>query len=358
MRYTLLLALFAFTLASCDDKPKSDTNDSSQVVSPMDSLAPADAGFLDDSLNAYLHDNPFSVDGLLARAERYISRKNYRYAEADIRAAKELDSLNPKVLLLWGDIHFFNNKTRVSRDAWKKCIEVDPQSVDCRLKLAELYRAIGDLETSTKLVREVIDIDSEEPVSYFILASNYRDMTGDTATAIRYVQEAIERDPDFFAALDYAAVMAGDLKMPIAESYYQRLIELDPNNPNVYFNQGWYYQSIDNYNEAIKAYTKVMDLQPKNFMAPYHLGYIHLELDLRREAIGYFNKSIEAQQVNHRAYFARGWTYEQMGDIIRAEQDYRQALAYNPTHQDSKVAIQRVQQQIREMQAEMNAQQQ
>lgn len=356
-KIALILSVVALAWA-CDNESKGGdaTTDVETTVNPLDTLNPAPAGFQNDSLNAYLHDNPFDVNALVARANRYIDRKNIRYAKADARAAMELDSLNPAVLLLWGDVHFYENQTRISKDTWKKCIEIDPDAVDCRLKLAELYRVVGMLEESTKLVREVIKIDESEPVAYFILASNYRDMTGDTATAIRYVQEAIERDPEYYAALDFAAVMAGDMKMPIAASYFDRLIELDANNPTTYFNQGWYYQTLDDYDNAIRAYTKVTQLQPQNFMAYYHLGYIHLELGLRQEAVGYFSKSIEVQSLNHRAYFARGWTYEQMGDLMRAEQDYRQALAYNPNLPGGKEALMRVQAGMRDMESMMQGQ--
>src|SRR5690606_5825236 len=160
-----------------------------------------------DSLSLYIALNPNDVDALLERAQRYIDQSNLSYAKADVEAAMQVDSTNTDVLLMWGDIHFFANDTRISRNAWQKCIEIDPNNVDCRLKLAELYSVVMDYRKSLELVNEVIEIDPEEPVAYFIKGNNIRDMNGDTALALRYVQQAIELDPDYKAAIDWVAVM-------------------------------------------------------------------------------------------------------------------------------------------------------
>lgn len=308
----------------------------------LDSIVSAESTVEGDSLNQYLAQNPFDVDALLARSERYIAAKNIPYAEADVRAAMELDSLNPDVLLHWGDIHFYKNRTRQSKDAWLKCIEIDPNNVDCRLKLAELYNLVQNYRESLKLVNEVIAIDPKQPVAYFIKGNNIRDLSGDTAAAVRYVQEAIELDPDYWAAIDYAAVMMSYMGDPLAEQYFKRLVEIDPNNQPTYYKMGMFYMGQENWNEAIQAFTQATQLRPTDAESFFNLGYIHLELGVNSTALDYFNKSIQARQVNHRAYYGRGFTYERMGDLERAISDYRQALAYNPQHEPSKIGLQRV----------------
>lgn len=347
----IILLFFAITLVACGGNSgnnSSDTDPQNSTVSSVDTLT-GEINRQNDSLNEYLYDNPFDVDALLARSRRYIAEKNIPYAEADIRAAMELDSLNPKVLLAWGDINFYKNQTRESRNAWKKCIELDEQNVDCRLKLAELYNAVQKYRESLKLVNEVIEIDPSQPVAYFIKGNNIRELTGDTAAAVRYVQEAIERDPEYWPAIDFAAVMLSKLNDPTAEVYFDRLIEIDPNNQPTYYKKGMFHMGMKDYNKAIKAFTMSTQLRPTDAESFFNLGYIHLELNLNREAADYFSKSIQARQVNHRAYYGRGFTYERMGDLLRAQEDFKQALAYNPTHEPSKIALRRVQQAINEM---------
>lgn len=338
----LIPVLALLILWACNEGGNTNGGDADSTATVMDTLQPAEAGFQNDSLDEYIRNNPFDAQAFVARANEYIARNNIRYAAADARAAYELDSTNPNVLLLWGDVHYFQNKTRVSRDAWQECIKQSPDNVDCRLKLAELYLAIQNYRESTILVNEVLDIDPNNAVAFFIKATNVRDLTGDTAVSLRYAQQAIENDPDYFAALDYAAVMCGELKNPIGEGYFQRLIELDPDNSATFYKKGMFHLAFDDYNKAIQAFTKATQLRPTDAESYFNLGFIHLELGLNREAVAYFNESIQARQINHRAYYGRGFTYEKMGDLIRAEADYKQALAYNPRHEASAIALARI----------------
>lgn len=338
-----LISILAISvMVACGGDGGTDTTSTTSTATQMDSLVAAQNNLPADSLNDYLRDNPFDVDALLARAQRYIAQNNVPYAEADVRAAMELDSTNPKVLLQWGDIHFYRNQTRQSKEAWEKCIELDPQNVDCRLKLAELYSIVQNYRESLRIVNKVLELDPSQPVAYFIKGNNIRDLTGDTAQAIRYVQEAIERDPEYWAAIDYAAVMLSAIHDPKAEVYFKRLIELNPNSQQSYYKMGMFYMDQQMWNEAIEAFTKATQLNPSDAEAFFNLGYIHLELGVNDVALMYFDKSIQARQINHRAYYGRGFVYERMGDIMRAKSDYQQALAYNPQHEASRIALRRI----------------
>lgn len=344
MRISRLYTLLLPALVACGGEGDSTNTTAPDQALNIDSIAAAvaDQNLPSDSLNEYLRDNPFDVDALIERADRYIRSKNIPYAEADVKAALELDSLNPRVLLYWGDVNFYKNQTRQSRDAWMKCIEADPNNVDCRLKLAELYSIVQNYRESLRLVNKVLEIDPSEPVAYFIKGNNIRDLKGDTAQAVRYVQQAIELDPEYWAALDYAAVMLANMHDPTAEVYYKRMLEIDPNHQPTYYKMGMFYLDQEMWNESIAAFTKATQLRPSDAESFYNLGYINLELGVNDVAIDYFNKSIQARQVNHRAYYGRGFVYERMGDLIRARSDYQQALAYNPQHEPSRIALQRL----------------
>ena len=182
---------------SCDD-PKTDV-DGKEGVSFEEVVEqetaeqePKSASSKLDSLNLYLIDDPNNVEALVARTKEYIRMKNLQYALADAIAANEIDSNNVDVLLNWGEVNYFFNKTRISRDAWTKCIKLDKENVDCRLKLAELYHIVEEYEKSLKMAREVTKIDGDNATAYLILGLDYRDGINDTVTALKYIQKAID----------------------------------------------------------------------------------------------------------------------------------------------------------------------
>lgn len=295
-----------------------------------------------DSINEYIKLNPNDAGALAYRAMRHSENHNLSYAIADATAAHGLDSNRADVLLAWGDVHYLSNKTRVSRDSWEKCIKLDPKNIDCRLKLAELYSVVQEYEKSLKLCNQVIDIDPTNAVAFYVKGLNIRDMSGDTTQALQYIQKAIDLDPEYFIALDMAAVLLAYQHNALAEVYYNRMLELRPNNRDTYYKLGMYYMENKDFNKAIETFIRCTQLDPNDAESYYNLGYIHMELGVNKEAREYFSKSIQAQPLNHRAYYARGYVWEKGGDLTNAAKDYREALKLNPQHQASRVSLERV----------------
>lgn len=326
----LLLSLGILGLVACSNSAESNTEPVSAITVHS------------DSLNAHIADHPNDVNALALRARRYMDGANLPYALADAQAILELDSLHHDGWLLYGECNYLTNNSRISRDAWLRCIESHPEESECRLKLAELYSVIMDYDKSLSLVNKVIELNPSEPIAYYIKGLNVRDGKGDTAIALSYIQKAIDLNPNYEAALDMAGVMTAAQGNPLALSYYNRLIELQPENARTYYKVGMFYLGAKNYNGAIEAFTKCVQLDPSDAEGFYNLGYVHLELNLLTEARAYFTSSIRAREINYRAFYGRAFTWERGGDAANAEKDYRQALTLNPQHGPSREGLNRV----------------
>jgi tetratricopeptide (TPR) repeat protein len=339
MKKIFAITLSAFlALAACDNK---------KVATPeeeihRDSTQTGQSTVGPDSLNNWISDNPNDALALAARARFYLDQKNLKYAFADAFAAHQIDSLNPKVLLEWGNVNYVQAKTRISKNAWEQCIVLDKKSVECRLKLAELYNIVQDFKQSIKLCDEVIAIDPNDPIAYFIKGINLRDRDRDTATALNYFQKAIDLDNNYTAALDMMGVMLSAQKDPMAVAYFNRLLEINPNDYTTHYNLGMYYLGAEDWNNAIKTFTQCTQLNPQDIESLFNLGYIHLQLRKFDIARDYFSQSLAIQPVNHRALYGRAYAFEMLGDVKNAERDYSKALNYNPQHEPSKIGLQRV----------------
>jgi tetratricopeptide (TPR) repeat protein len=350
----VLLGVLAIALTwSCTD-PK--TNDAGKDGVSFDEVVkketadqePKSANPKLDSLNLYLISDPNNVDALVARTKEYIRLKNLKYAFADAVAVHQLDSTNADVLLVWGEVHFFMNKTRVSRDSWVECARLEKENVDCRLKLAELYHAVGEHEKSLKMAREVTKIDGENATAYLILGLDYRDGINDTVTALKYIQKAIDLQEDYFEAIEHAALLYTYMANPLAEGYYDRMTLLQPDNYLVYYNRGIFYHNIEDWNNALESLTQASQLDPKNPEIYMTLGMVHLKINALPEAEALFTKAIEFSPsgANYRAYYSRGYANELQGDFSNAVSDYQQARQFNPTYEPAKIALQRLANQV------------
>lgn len=345
MKYVIPSLLAAsLILSSCSGPDEGPGNDSVQVDF-QEEVAPQFSGAQGklDSLNALIADDPNNLEVLEARAALYLSRQNLAYAQADINAVLSMDSNRVKALEVLGDLGFAQNQTRSSRDAWQKCMKLDPEYVPCRLKMAQLYHVVTEFEKSAQLVDRVLELEPENPEAHFLKGLLMRDALGDTTRALEWFQKAIDIAPDYAEALDMSGVLYSAMGNPLALGYFNRLIELDPNNKVSYYNRGMFYLNQQNWNGALEDFSKCMQLDAADIESLFNLGYIHLQLQMPSEARVYFNQALEIQPINHRALYGRGYCFELLGDLPNAESDYRQALSYNPNHQGSRVGIQRIQ---------------
>ena len=339
MQKRIAQLLLIITLASCTSKPQQAQTE--EIHTDKKQTGSTFVG--PDSLNAWIVDHPTDANALVARARVYIDRKNLKYAYADAQAAMNIDSLSPEVLLVWGDVNFLTNKTRNSKNAWEKCIRLDKKSIPCRLKLAELYNIVQEYGKSMQLVNEVLELDPNDPVAYFIKGINLRDANGDTNTAFQYIQKAIDLDNNYVTAIDMMGVLLSAKKDPLALAYFDRILALKPNDHTTYYNIGMFHLKVQDWNAAIQAFTTCTQINPQDFESLFNLGYIHLQLRRYDLARNYFSESLAAQPVNHRAMYGRAYAYEMLGDLNNADKDYREALTYNPQHEASKIGLKRVQ---------------
>ncbi|HEY8561074.1 MAG TPA: TonB family protein [Pyrinomonadaceae bacterium] len=90
---------------------------------------------------------------------------------------------------------------------------------------------------------------------------------------------------------------------------YNKAIELNPKEPDVFFSRGLAYFNKQSYTPAIADFDKVIELDPKEAMA----------------------------------YFKRGNALEKTGSFERALTDYRKAVELDPENEPAKAALQKLQ---------------
>ncbi len=314
---------------------KNSRNDAVQeVVKPKSSPL--------DSLNNYLGKNPNDAHALVNRAKSHLKNRNLPAAAGDIMAALQIDSNLAEAHSLKGEIHYIQNQTRQARDEWIKCINLDPENTDCRMKLTEIYVAVKNYDKALEQVNAVIAYDKYAAPAFFLKGYIIRDYKRDTVTALQYFQKAIDLDQNYIDALDIMGVTLTNRKDTLARYYFERILELQPNRADIYYKLGVYYTNIDDINRALESYTKALQINPHDPESLFNLGYLYVEIREYQEAKEYFSRAILAKQRNYKAYYGRGYTFEVTGDVINARKDYQKALEILPIYEPAKKGLKRI----------------
>ena len=324
----------ALSIWSCSEPLNQATVDGASVkavtLTPMDSL--------NDAIQA----NPNDVITLVKRGRLHFQTANLPYALADVKAALAIDRNDHDAMVFMGELMILKNRSRTSKDLWQRCIEVHPESVPCRLKLAELYSIVFEYDKALQLIDEALAIDPSAALAYYLKGLIVRDHKSDTLRALAYIQKAIDLEPTYWEALDMAAHLYSLNGSPIAVGYYQRMLAINPGDGATLYKLGMFYLGQKDWNRALEIFTESVERYPNDAESLYNLGFIHLELALLKPAREYFTRCLQVNAMNYRAYYGRGFTWERGGDLSNAAADYRKALEYNPIHEASQIALRRV----------------
>lgn len=267
----------------------------------------------------------------LKKAIEHIKQKEFQEAESMAQKAYLMDSLNPSVLLEYGNVFYLRNKTRISRDSWETCTELDPDQIECRMKLAELYLTVGELKLCLNQLDEVLKREKDNYLANFIAGNAYL-LRKDTTKAIRYVQRSIEYKSDYAKSHDLLGVLYAAKGNDLAIDYYKNAASLDPSNGDIYYKLGLFYQQKKQFVKAVEAYAQAIQLNPQDEKSFYNLGYVNVAVENYDKAVEHFSNAISINSTNLEAYFGKAYAFEMMGDLNKSAENYRACLMIKPSY--------------------------
>ena len=330
--YLIFCILFASCQQSFDDKNLNSDNlaeDSLSLIHKIDSISDL---ILYDTLNADLY---------FDRAALYMKKQALGMGASDLKRAVQLDSTNAKYWLKLGILHYAMQESRSAKDCWEYCSTLDAGNLDCRVNLAEMYLAVGELKKGQKRLNEILDADPKNSTALF-LTGNYALMEEDTIKAMKYIQAAINEDQTLFNAYDQMGVLYSSKGDLLALDYFNAALRLQPYRYDVHYKVGMFYQSLQALDEAFQAYERAIALKSDHKTSLHNIAVIEVFRKNYNSAINYFTQAIIADNSYVEAYFGRAYCYELIGDLVKSESDYRTSLMLDAKYLPSRQGMDRI----------------
>lgn len=164
------------------------------------------------------------------------------------------------------------------------------------------------------------------------------DRIGALDAAIEAFRQAVSARPGFRKAannLILTLVKAG--RGPEAVERARALVAASPSDPEGYFTLGL-AQSEQDVAGALASFRRVLDLAPRHALARYNLALVLKRGDRLPEAIDELRRAIEIEP-RAEAQYTLGVIYWHQGDLDRATDALRAAVAAEPTHADAHHAL-------------------
>jgi tetratricopeptide (TPR) repeat protein len=162
----------------------------------------------------------------------------------------------------------------------------------------------------------------------YVVVARVREQGGDSDSAHKNYQAALQLDPNYLPALlGEARLYDRDGDLPAAISYYERATAAHPNDATAFNDLGLCYARQQQMDRAAAALGQAVALQPKRDLYRNNLAQVLVDLGRTDEARGHL-AAVHGPAVAH---FNVGWLMRQRGDLVAARAQLTKALEMDPT---------------------------
>ena len=192
-----------------------------------------------------------------------------------------------------------NEQSTVQR--YRKITDLTDYGKNLNLEnLGEYYLSVNNYEDYCKVLRQATAV-FRHPRYNFKIGMLYFDQ-GRMTEALKYFRNAYQIDSTYVPAVNYLGIVHGYLSeadqsnLKIAEQYFLRVVKLDPEHANAYYNLGHVYFNAGQYELALQALHQAIIHEPDNNNAYQNLGYTFEKLGQTDSAQYYFQLAEQMQK--------------------------------------------------------------
>lgn len=237
----------------------------------------------------------------------FLRNGNYTQSEEMFRDVLSIQPKNAQVHNFLGIILGIQNRFDAAIQSFKESVNIKPDLIDSRIRLAELYQLQGELK----------DARSELERAIFIL----EDKDGPDAELLEEKLNAIEDQIEIKSFMDRSAQEIEEKKSEAAIATLEEIIKLYPKHAIAYFNLGNLLAQKERFDLAETNFKKAIEIEPNYTEAHQRLGQVY-------EFIRFFYRA-KTQYEKAMATTGKSASTQQelRAAIARSDQGIRQAKA-------------------------------
>lgn len=336
----VVILLTILLLASCsgnvsnNDSAKENKSESKEVAdNTSNEINEINNSIVEDSLNADLY---------VQRARISLANEQVGSAIKDINTALSIDKKNIDALLVLADIYYALGDEDNIMLTLNKATEYAPLDSRPIVKLSELSFLQGNSRLANAYIDKALELDRFNPRAYF-MRGMIALSTNDTVVAIKNFLTSRAQKEDFIEPKIQLAHIYAAQGDTLAKAFFEESIAFSPEDYSLYYDYAMYLQDNGFPELALSYYDKLLEVMPNNPNFIYNKGYVYLVyLGENDKALECFDNVLQHDPSSINALFNKGRTYEQMGDYINAKKIYYQILRKNPDYQLAVDAINRL----------------
>lgn len=209
---------------------------------------------------------------------------------------------------------------------YREILNASPGFTAVYANLAELLFRQGNGNAALELLGQG-ELKFPEDLGILTAQCAFNAQVGNLVRALEYGQKVVQLQPDYadgFYNLGSLFMQVGQAEDAIKA--FHRCAELNPANPNAYMNIGVLFFNLRNLPEAGKAFQQAIDASPDFDQAHLNLGIVLTDEGRCEEAAKSFEKALSLNPHNAEVHQHLGMVLHFMGDIKNAISHYEKAF--------------------------------
>jgi tetratricopeptide (TPR) repeat protein len=198
----------------------------------------------------------------------------------------------------------------------------------------------GNYQNALTDFQEAVKVDGGSAAAYYEIA-NASVQLGKIAEAEKAAEKSVslDKDDNKWYILQLTDIYRFEKKWPQAAALYEKLVKIEPNDPENYFRLAAVYEAENKTSDAIKAYDKIesdFGLSEEVALQKHRLYVGQSKYD---KAIDEVNKLIASDPNNTKYYQILAETYMKAGNEKKAMEVYDQLVQKSPDNGDIQLAL-------------------
>lgn len=203
------------------------------------------------------------------------------------------------LIIRYADVLIVNRELDTALKILNNQLNLDSGNSDIHFLLGRVYIKLGDDNTAREYIQRALTLTPHEKTEMLLTASQDYIDSGKFSQAVSMLESALTISPGNLEIINDLAFCHERMdNLQLSLEYYEKYLDKDPFNDNVWFNVGTIYARDLNLNRATEAFDYAIALNPYNSSVLYNKAILLINTGKFDEGIEVFTQFLTLEPDN------------------------------------------------------------